>query len=237
MRNLRHPYPHLRDRAAALLASVLIVLALAALTALTSGCKKGGGGDYFASHRFYRQWRPERADAGLSVLVWVSPNDARGESILSALRTWEDATQGRARFRVLRPSVEEFTDPHFIRPAADVTVEFRGLGGPEGWASIRPEAGDAGARFDFIGTATILLDPMDPSADTPRELEAVAAHEVGHALGLAHSPRVGDLMMGSNRGRPTRPTSRDLMTLRRLYDEVDIAARTVGGGQKKGARD
>lgn len=50
------------------------------------------------------------------------------------------------------------------------------------------------------------------------ELYAAVLHEMGHALGLRHSPDPGDVMYPKLARDPQVPSARDRETLRRLYE-------------------
>jgi hypothetical protein len=94
---------------------------------------------------------------------------------------------------------------------------------------------DQGFRFqvtDFV-LALEVLPPggSGPVRLDPDEVERVAAHEMGHALGLGHSDNPGDLMYPVNTARALSP--RDYRTLQALY-RLPPGARLVPDGAGAG---
>lgn len=64
-----------------------------------------------------------------------------------------------------------------------------------------------------------LVNPHTGVTMDPREVRLVAAHEMGHILGLPHSDKPRDLMYPTNTA--TSPSARDFRTLEVLYELED----------------
>jgi predicted Zn-dependent protease len=104
--------------------------------------------------------------------------------------------------------------------APDVTIRWtRTLGGGRlGRVEMEWERRDGvvTVRIRALNLSTHLPANVGGGALTPRQVELVAAHEMGHALGLPHSDDPRDVMYPRNTA--LRLTSRDYRTLQAVYD-------------------
>lgn len=104
---------------------------------------------------------------------------------------------------------------------AHIEVRWVSRLGPGEAGRVRSGWSLRGDDFRFEITDFVLaLEVAPPGAALPLDLdpdevERVAAHEMGHALGLGHSDHPGDLMYPTNTARALSP--RDYRTLEALY--------------------
>jgi predicted Zn-dependent protease len=101
---------------------------------------------------------------------------------------------------------------------ADITVEWTRTLGMNRLGQTRMEWRKVGEDVQVEIPALILVThhPDDPGLElTPDQVRLVAAHEMGHALGLPHSDDRRDLMYPQNTA--WRPTVRDYLTMEAVY--------------------
>ncbi len=139
----------------------------------------------------------------------VSPGEARAlqAAAVRGIRAWHG--------HPIPLSVR--TRPSRDRP--DITVEWTRTvdGGRLGRADLEwiLSQGEAQVRVAGFIIATHLPGPGGNTL-APDQVELVAAHEMGHALGLPHSDDPRDVMFPTNTA--TRLTARDFRTVAALYD-------------------
>jgi predicted Zn-dependent protease len=79
------------------------------------------------------------------------------------------------------------------------------------WSKVGSEV-----RVKIPSLSLVTHHPSNPKIElTPDQILLVAAHEMGHALGLPHSDNERDLMYPMNTA--WRPTSRDYRTMEAVY--------------------
>lgn len=160
----------------------------------------GGKVIHFASSRM-----PLRVyiSSGLSVRGW---NAEMRQAVIEAMRAWQSASSGRISF-----------SQTYTEASADIIVKWR-KNFTDGILGVSPleTVGNTIVRSD-LNLATCY-----PDSDTPiplTELKAIAAHEMGHAIGIrGHSPDPNDIMFFSrSSGRQNTLSRRDINTIGMLY--------------------
>jgi hypothetical protein len=172
-----------------------------------------------------------RATASLTYL-----NDIVAASTDSVLHRWDGRTQSKVRVYLPAGAVANF-QPGFLDAVRTAFERWEQTGVA---AAFNLDADSAAAevrfqwRIQFEGARSglttlewdqdghlqggvVTLATFDPKGQPfgPDEVRVMALHEIGHLLGLDHSPDPGDIMFASPKVRDLSP--RDIATLMLLY--------------------
>ena len=183
-----------------------------------------------------------RASAGLTYL-----NDVVAASSDSGLHRWDNRMARPVRVYLTAATVANF-QPAFLDAVRSAFQAWEQAGVPVRFA-LDADSASAEVRFlwriQFEGERTgqtdlewdddgrlkggvVTLATFDPKGQplTPDDLRVMAMHEIGHLLGLDHSPDAGDLMYARPKVRELSP--RDIATALLLYQLAPGLLR-VGG--------
>jgi hypothetical protein len=207
------------SRIAALLALALVACATAGKPTRDDYVRYSTFASPFNDHVLLR-WQTRKMP--LRVYLPAPPADATEdpEAVLDAVRDgftdWIDAAA---------PGVPSFVfvgDPG----AADIPVAWETE--PSGDWYIAHCALDIDVGAKQFGVSRILVMTRVPGTTwSLDDLYLTMLHEVGHALGLGHSPETGDVMYRSARSGAAELSARDRATLRKLYT-LPIGHRVAG---------
>ena len=173
-----------------------------------------------------------RASAGLTYM-----NEIVAASADSEIHRWDGRVGSPVRV-LLTPATTANFQPAFldqVRAAfqrwveAGVPVRFT-FDADSSSAEVRfqwriqfegEKSGQTELRWDEEGKltgGTVTLATFDPKGQPlgPDDVRVIALHEIGHLLGLDHSPDAGDIMYAQPKVRDLSP--RDIATVQLLYD-------------------
>jgi len=131
----------------------------------------------------------------------------KDQVIADAFTEWQNCIGGSIRFK--QTSVEK---------NANIRIHWRnGFDDPNLLGLERPQL-VMGGKYLLLADIQITLTENGKMIELPK-LKAIALHEIGHALGMhGHSPYTGDIMYPAILPGVSRLSSRDIETMREMYN-------------------
>jgi len=208
----------------------------------TGPAGEAGGPSYMVLLARSEIRRRIRASAGLTYL-----NDVVAASSDSGLHRWDNRSAHPVRVYLPAATVANF-QPAFLDAVRGAFEAWQQAGVPVRFA-LDADSASAEVRFQWriqfdgertgqtdlewdddggLTSGVVTLATFDPKGQplTPDDLRVMAMHEIGHLLGLDHSPDPGDLMYARPKVRELSP--RDIATAALLYQLAPGPLR-VGG--------
>jgi tetratricopeptide (TPR) repeat protein len=131
--------------------------------------------------------------------------------VLQALSTWEQASEGRVKFKQVSDKKRANIRCHFVDNPRELDSPVK--------------AGETRTSYNLDGMVSanikiLTVDRRTGAEQADQEIHSTALHEIGHALGInGHSPNPGDIMFfsGGETEEMRSLSSRDIATLIALY--------------------